>query len=182
LEWLLCTEVNSQTWFIDRRLELAYARRTQEVSIAKQVAALPYRYDDDGLLEVMLITSRGRQRWIPPKGNLIEGLAPHQVAAQEAFEEAGVVGKVSSKPLGHYAAIKIHDDGRKAALEVTLFPLRVDSRLTDWPEKGQRTVLWFEPEGAAKVVDEPKLARLIKRFEASAPGPMAGAELSNDHL
>jgi uncharacterized protein len=148
----------------------------QEAPIVKQVAALPYRYDDDGRLEVMLITSRGRQRWIPPKGNLIKGLAPHKAAAQEALEEAGVIGEISAKPVGRYAAIKIHEDGSAAELDVTLFPLRVDSRLADWPEKGQRTVLWFEPEGAAKVVQEPKLARLIKRFEAFV------STLPNAHL
>jgi uncharacterized protein len=142
-----------------------------EALIVKQVAALPYRFDDEGHLEVMLITSRGRQRWIPPKGNLIKGLAPHEAAAQEAFEEAGVVGRVSSEPLGHYEAIKLYESGRTALLDVTLFPLRVEGRVAHWPEKGQRTILWFEPQGAAKVVDEPKLAQLIERFHASRSRP-----------
>jgi uncharacterized protein len=133
-----------------------------EAPITHQVAALPFRFDDEGHLEVMLITSRGGQRWIPPKGHLIAGLLPHEAAAQEAYEEAGVIGHVSPRPLGQYQALKRHGDGTADRLDILLFPMRVDERADDWPERGQRMILWFEPEGAANVVEEPELARLIE--------------------
>jgi 8-oxo-dGTP pyrophosphatase MutT (NUDIX family) len=128
------------------------------------VAALPYRFDEDGNVEVMLITSRGGGRWIPPKGNLIRGVAPHDAAAREAFEEAGVIGRVSADPIGTFQATKSRPEGASIALDITLFPLRVNKRLEDWPERGQRTVLWFEPEAAARIVKDKGLAGLISRF------------------
>ena len=51
----------------------------------------------------MLVTSRGRQRWIIPKGWPHKGRAPHRSAAREAFEEAGVVGKVRRRPVGTFS-------------------------------------------------------------------------------
>lgn len=120
----------------------------------------------------MLITSRGGRRWIPPKGNLIKGRAPHEAAAREAYEEAGVIGRISLEALGMFKVVKSHPDGTSSILDVTLFPLRVEHRVADWPERGQRIVLWFELEGAARVVREKDLAWLIKRFRplASASG------------
>jgi 8-oxo-dGTP pyrophosphatase MutT (NUDIX family) len=41
-------------------------------------------------IEVMLVTSRGSRRWIIPKGWPKRGILPHDTAAKEAFEEAGV--------------------------------------------------------------------------------------------
>ena len=43
-----------------------------------------------GKVEVLLITSRDTGRWVIPKGWPIDGLAPAQTAAREAWEEAGV--------------------------------------------------------------------------------------------
>jgi uncharacterized protein len=145
--------------------------KTMEAFITDQVAALPFRFDDDGNVEVMLITSRsGSQHWIPPKGHLIVGKKPHEAAAEEAYEEAGVVGRVSTRPLGKYSAIKLHSNGLTQTLNVTVFAMQVLKRARDWPERGQRTILWFEPADAAKAVREPELARLIAHFQpARAP-------------
>ncbi len=65
-----------------------------------QYAALPYRAKGKSVLEVMLITSRDTRRWIIPKGWPKHGLPPHATAAEEAFEEAGVVGKITERPIG----------------------------------------------------------------------------------
>jgi 8-oxo-dGTP pyrophosphatase MutT (NUDIX family) len=52
-------------------------------------------------LEIMLVTSRGTQRWIIPKGWPKRGMPPYDTAAKEAFEEAGVIGKVRKRPIVH---------------------------------------------------------------------------------
>ena len=58
----------------------AMGAQTMADGMSHQVAALPYRFDEGGSLEVLLITSRGGRRWIPPKGNLMKGLARHEAA------------------------------------------------------------------------------------------------------
>ena len=137
---------------------------------AQQIAALPYRFDPAGNVEVMLITSRSDKRhWLPPKGNLIEGYAWHEAAAQEAFEEAGIIGEIEVQPLGDYAAVKWRTNGLVHRLTITIFLMRVERCADDWPEKGKRVQLWFEPADAAKVVREPELARMIERFQPQRP-------------
>ena len=69
-----------------------------------QFGALPYRFDRHADLEVLLITSRETGRWIIPKGGPIKGFKPGQTAALEAYEEAGVRGRVSARPLGRAVA------------------------------------------------------------------------------
>ena len=68
----------------------------RKVPSKQQFAALPYRRGSYGGLEILLITSRETQRWIVPKGWPSPGLAPHESAAREALEEAGIVGRISS--------------------------------------------------------------------------------------
>ena len=58
-----------------------------------QYAALPWRKRADGNVEVLLITSRESRRWVIPKGWPIKTLKPGPSAAQEAFEEAGVLAR-----------------------------------------------------------------------------------------
>jgi 8-oxo-dGTP pyrophosphatase MutT (NUDIX family) len=70
----------------------------------KQSGVIPYR-KKQGKIEVMLITSRNKGRWIIPKGVIEPDLNPRASAAKEAFEEAGVQGDVHSKLLG---LISIH--------------------------------------------------------------------------
>ena len=139
----------------------------------RQIAALPYRFDPAGNVEVLLITSRSdRYHWLPPKGQPIEGRASRETAAQEAFEEAGIIGEVAAKPLGEYATVKSRSNGTSHPLAVTIFPMHVERCVQDWPEKGQRVILWFEPTDAAKVVREPELAAMIEQFRPEQLGPL----------
>src|SRR5947209_15976892 len=103
---------------------------------SKQFAALPFRIRDFDL-EVMLITTRQKGRWSLPKGSVIGKKKPHQIAAIEAFEEAGVTGVVRKKPLGRFKHRK-RSGLRKRALHVAVFPFRVLKQETWWPEKGER--------------------------------------------
>src|ERR1700755_1994635 len=70
--------------------------------LGTQFAALPFQIAPDGL-RVLLLTSRETRRWIIPKGWPIRGMKPREVAAREAFEEAGLVGRVAGKrSIGSY--------------------------------------------------------------------------------
>jgi 8-oxo-dGTP pyrophosphatase MutT (NUDIX family) len=65
----------------------------------KQFAALPFRILDQEI-SVLLITTRRKRRWSVPKGWPILPGKPHLTAEIEAYEEAGLIGKVGEKPLG----------------------------------------------------------------------------------
>ena len=57
---------------------------------AVQVAALPWRRNAEGRVEILMATSRDTGRWVTPKGWPMANKAPHEVAEREAFEEAGI--------------------------------------------------------------------------------------------
>jgi 8-oxo-dGTP pyrophosphatase MutT (NUDIX family) len=86
---------------------------------------------------------------------------PAEVARQEAYEEAGLIGHIVDKrPVGTF-----HYEKRLAKKEVLcqvrVFLFRVDRQLDDWPEKNQRETKWFDANEAASIVDEGGLQRLL---------------------
>jgi 8-oxo-dGTP pyrophosphatase MutT (NUDIX family) len=112
----------------------------------------------------MLVTSLGTKRWIIPKGWPMEGREPHEAAAREALEEAGVVGEVGSDAVGAYHYEKRRKSGATIPCRVEVFPLDVREQRKRWPEKGRRDVQWFSPEDAARMVSDPELGDIIRNW------------------
>lgn len=129
-----------------------------------QYGVVPVRRGADGRLEVLLITSRETRRWVVPRGNPIPGKSPAESAAQEAWEEAGIVGKVEPEAIGLYSYEKRRRFGIAVPAVVHLFRMKVAEERDDWPEKNQRERRWFAAEEAAAAVHEDELARLIRRI------------------
>ncbi|RDE07079.1 DUF47 family protein [Sphingomonas aracearum] len=142
------------------------------MKVRQQIGALPYRAgaeaEAEASLQVLLITSRDTGRWILPKGNPIRGLSPHEAAAQEAWEEAGVRGIPCPVAIGRYSYAKRRRTGRTVPMDVSVFPLNVVELLDNWPERHERTRRWFTPEEAAGLVAETELQQLIAGFRPPA--------------
>lgn len=128
--------------------------------IYQQYAALPMVVQD-GELRVLLITSRQTRRWVIPKGWPEKDLNPSEVAAREAYEEAGLVGRIGAKSIGSYDYYKQLGEGRQKHCMVSVYPLSVQRELEDWPEKGQREKEWMTPAQAALKVNEAGLITLL---------------------
>lgn len=140
-------------------------KQNSRLAVRVQYGALPYRFTQDAALEVLLVTTRKTRRWIIPKGWAIKGLKPAKSAAREAFEEAGVRGKVGGKSLGVFAYDKLLDEsGVRAICEVRVFPLLVTRQSEVWPEFEQRTVQWVQPNKAVSLIKEPELKMLVAAF------------------
>lgn len=130
----------------------------------QQVAALPVRWNSAGEAEVLLVTSRQSRRWIIPKGWTMNGKKPWKAAGIEAHEEAGASGRIGSKPIGSYEYIKILRDGSGVICDVQVFPLLVEDLASTWKEKKERKRVWFPAKKAARVVQEPELASLLRKL------------------
>jgi len=149
-------------WLLFGSLEKR-ARESASVPAATlQFGAIPYRVVD-GKLTFLMITSRRTKRWIFPKGGLMEGLTPVEIAAQEAFEEAGVRGTVGVTPVGHYRSLK-SDLAGETWLSIEMYPLEVDEQLDDWPEKGERQRQWVTLAEAQKLLLEPDLVAMAGKI------------------
>lgn len=131
----------------------------------RQAGAVPYTVVQ-GHPVFLLITSRRSGRWIFPKGELNEGAVPWEVAAHEAFEEAGVRGTIEKTPIGSYRTMKT-TAFRRQPIVVDLYPLRVEEQLEEWPEMGQRHRHWAMLPEAKRLLSDTKLAETAARLAKS---------------
>jgi ADP-ribose pyrophosphatase YjhB (NUDIX family) len=130
-----------------------------------QYAALPYRRRADGVIEVLLITSRETRRWIIPKGWPTPGLTPPDSAKNEAMEESGALGRIGERSIGFYHYTKLLG-GVPVHCKVEVFPLEVERQLASWPEEDQRDVRWFQLQEGGDIVQEPELSAMIRNLAA----------------
>jgi 8-oxo-dGTP pyrophosphatase MutT (NUDIX family) len=145
---------------ISRRWRDRLRLRTNAPVLPRQSGAIPFRIVDGQLL-FLIITSRRTGRWIFPKGSPIEGLTPWDVAAREAFEEAGIEGEVENRSIGSYRTVKLIGL-RRALFDVDMFPMRCDRLLDEWPEKEHRQREWVVLPEAKRLLSEPRLAELAE--------------------
>jgi 8-oxo-dGTP pyrophosphatase MutT (NUDIX family) len=131
----------------------------------RQFGALPFKWSQSGSLKVLLVTTRGRKRWMIPKGWPIRGLEPHESAAREALEEAGLIGNVRAEAVGSFRYIKRLGSGRQVRCTVEVFPLHVDHQRPHWLEKGERETRWVSAKKAASLVSEPELKKILLHFD-----------------
>ena len=124
----------------------------------RQSGVIPYRLRQGGV-EVLLITSRGQRRWVIPKGIVEPGWSPVDSAAREAWEEAGLRGRLRPQAAGTFAYPKWGGECR-----VEVFLLQVEREDEDWPEAALRRRQWLSVEEAAGRVDEPQLRRLLEQL------------------
>ena len=144
-----------------RRLKLSDGGK---MGVRTQFGALCWRRSGDEI-EVLLVTSRRRKRWIVPKGWPEDRMTPAKTALTEAWEEAGVEGKAKPVCLGIYSYEKELLRGKSVPCVVAVFPVRVKKLRRRYPEAKERRRKWFTPEKAAKKVDEPELAALLESFD-----------------
>lgn len=137
--------------------------KKKKIIYEQQVAALPIVTGIDGKPQVVLVTSRETGRWVIPKGWTMRGRKDHEAAAVEAFEEAGVTGKVEKRPLGTYEYVKVMPKGQDDIdVRVTVYLLDVDHVLGKWPELKERTRDMVSTIEAAERVDEDGLRQIIR--------------------
>lgn len=115
-------------------------------------------------IEVLLITSRDTGRWVTPKGWPMGDKPPHEVAEQEAFEEAGIKGDIAKTPLGNFSYLKRLDDGTSVPCIVDLYPLLVRKTKSKFPESEERVRKWTSLEEAVDMVQESELKDLLLGF------------------
>ncbi|NJO23583.1 MAG: NUDIX domain-containing protein [Sphingomonadales bacterium] len=134
------------------------------MEFARQVGALPVRRAPDGTLLVLLVTTLQTQRWIIPKGWPWPGEQDYTAAAEEAREEAGVLGEPKAVSFGTYTYEKRRSSGT-VPVRVTVYLLEVREEMDVWPECEQRQRAWFTPSEAAAAVQEPELRDLLLQLQ-----------------
>lgn len=118
----------------------------------EQVAAVCYRILDRKI-EFLLVETRGG-RWTFPKGSAEPGLSHAQAAALEAFEEAGVHGRMEEASFARYVRYK-RASGRKAgSVEFMVHAHLCEVLWLDSPQEANRNPSWFSPAKAKRKLRE----------------------------
>jgi 8-oxo-dGTP pyrophosphatase MutT (NUDIX family) len=107
-------------------------------------------------VEVLLVTPRGGDGWIIPKGKVEALLGVRRSAAREAEEEAGVQGEIDPTPFDRY-----RHGGEDGPL-VTVFLMRVTRELSSWAEAHERERRWTTLDDVPRLVIDPGLARVMR--------------------
>ncbi len=131
---------------------------------ATQHAALCYRRSTSDAPEVLLITSRDTGRWVLPKGWPKKSENGGECALREAFEEAGVVGRLTGDCAGVFGYDKTMQSAPARPCLVTVHVIEAMRLDYGFPERGLRRLQWFTPDAAASAVDEPELKALLACF------------------
>ena len=121
-----------------------------------QSGVIPYRVKGKKKIEVLLITSVKKQKWIIPKGYVEFNLSAFESAKKEALEEAGVLGSNETIELGEFVLQK--SIGKSF---MKIFSMEVIKEHDDYPEKAKRKRKWFEVNEAAEKVSIPEIANMI---------------------
>ncbi len=137
----------------------AFKMSQPAAKVKLQSGVIPYRRGANGSIEILLVTSGTRKRWIIPKGNLEPDLDKRESARLEAYEEAGVMGMIRPEPLGSY----LHDRGDRAPASVEVYLMEVERVLPDdkWQEHGYRERRWMPIADARDAVLEDGLKELF---------------------
>lgn len=130
----------------------------------EQVAALCYRIRND-TIEILLIKSQGQGRWILPKGWPMKNKSARKAALTEAYEEAGVEGRVSRNPVGRFYYEKQVSKGRTLSCQAETYPVKVRRLKKRYPERDVRERRWFSQERAIRAVDGESLRTLLISFD-----------------
>lgn len=117
----------------------------------RQAAAIPIR---DG--QVCLVTSSSGRRWVIPKGMMEPGKTSAEIALQEAWEEAGVLG-VLGPAVGTYQYEKYG-----GTCLVTVFTMSVSEATEDWPESQLRRRSWVTADEAVEMLEDEGLRAILR--------------------
>jgi 8-oxo-dGTP pyrophosphatase MutT (NUDIX family) len=148
------------------KLRLSQLRKLRE---CEQVAAVCYRLRH-GEIEFLLVQTGGG-RWIFPKGGVEPGLTHAQSAALEAFEEAGVHGRMEENSFTRYlhrdrggarrSNLRSSKSARKSPF--VLAYLCEVLRLTA-PQESNRNRTWFSAQKAKRRLGEDRTAECAAEF------------------
>ncbi len=128
----------------------ASSTKTPRTTIAEAMA-VPFRFRDDKL-QFCVITSRKQKNWIFPKGVVEPGDSLEETALKEAFEEAGLKGKITGQPLGSYQTKKWG-----TSLNITALLMKVGKSADQWHEDDVRQRRWVDPKTAHRLLSRSEL-------------------------
>lgn len=116
-----------------------------------------YCYKGKGEKHRIVLVTSTTGRWIIPKGQIEKDLTKKEVALDEAWEEAGIRGKITGKSKDFLIY-------RGGLILWKIYPVKINSLEDDWPEKKYRKRRLISPSDAARKIDNKDLTKAILKL------------------
>ena len=138
---------------------------TTNTRIPEQAAAIAVRRKGQAL-EVCLIRKKKSKHWGIPKGIVDPGDTHEQTALNEAWEEAGLKGRLLGDAIGTYEYEKWY-----TTFVVAVYVMEVLEQHAEWQEAGIRERRWASfSETASLLMDHPVQPLLDRARRVVAKG------------
>lgn len=124
----------------------------------EQTGALPFRLNDSGDIEVLIVQARSGKHWTIPKATQKMRRSLETTAEEEAYEEGGVRGAAVPVVLGNY---DYHRDGK--TYRVSVVPVRTSEEAATWPEEFRRRE-WCSISDVGSKIASRDLQRIVESF------------------
>lgn len=125
--------------------------------LTEQAAAIAFRRDGRNF-QICLIRRKDSKRWGIPKGVVDPGDTHGETALKEAWEEAGLRGRLIGEAIGVYEYEKW-----ETTLRVAVYLLEVLEQQDIWQEAGLRARRWTSFEEAATLLRDHPVRPLLDR-------------------
>ena len=122
----------------------------------QQAAVVPFRRNGDSV-SLCLITAAASRSWGIPKGTIERGSSPEDTALQEAWEEAGLRGRIVGESLGSYEYEKAG-----VLLTVAVYLMEVAIEAEEWEERELRRRRWVSASVAVQMLETHPARSLVK--------------------
>jgi 8-oxo-dGTP pyrophosphatase MutT (NUDIX family) len=134
---------------------------SERSDLPEQAAAIAFRRGSGGV-EVCLIRRKGAEAWGIPKGLVDPGDTCEETALNEAWEEAGLKGRLIGESIGTY-------DYRKwgRTFTVAVYLLEVLEQQPAWLESRFRERSWVSFEGAVAILTGHPVRPLLDRARSA---------------
>lgn len=131
-----------------------------EAEKALQVAAVCYRQNGSDVEFLLVRTNRGR--WTFPKGCINPRLGAAKSAEQEAWEEAGALGRVAEKPFHSYIGSK--KQFCRIPQEFLVLAYLMEVTALEVPHEAHRDPTWASPDQAGGMLADGREAKYAEEF------------------
>lgn len=123
-----------------------------------EIGVIPYKIRNSTFRFVIVTSRKHRKRWIFPKGQPEDDISDREVAVNEAFEEAGLIGTIHGK------AIKLRVEKKDVSVTYKLYPFKISRICRRWPERKLRKRMFVKAEKASKALVERPYAEALEIF------------------